>query len=270
MCFASTSTSPHSFCTIGSQASVQSCCCKSSCSEPPSSALRASRQACSASVCVCVCDCQLPSCLYLCLVVLKLSQAQLELLNLIATNTDLIARLPCQACNDQAAGGGSPSIQDAMAHAEAALHQLKEVVEKESWHKQGIQAAVQRKEAELKVKLVQSMSSALLLDFTRRVSHETACSYMKLNVLTTFCTAHWHAACCKLTSVHGMGLQLHRTSEADSIPSQLARMNGNCNYTALQVSLMSANKCCTRLSALRVAGSASGGGQPGTEQASRP
>ncbi|KAL0048449.1 hypothetical protein WJX82_003489 [Trebouxia sp. C0006] len=47
-------------------------------------------------------------------------------------------------------GGGSPSIQDAMAHAEAALHQLKEVVEKESWHKQGIQAAVQRKEAELK------------------------------------------------------------------------------------------------------------------------
>ena len=87
---------------------------------------------------------------------LKPSQAQLELLNLIATNTDLIARLPCQACNDQAAGGGSPSIQYAMAHAEAALHQLKEVVEKESWHKQGIQAAVQRKEAELKVKLVQT------------------------------------------------------------------------------------------------------------------
>ncbi|DBA69229.1 TPA: hypothetical protein ACH3X2_012976 [Trebouxia sp. C0005] len=46
-------------------------------------------------------------------------------------------------------GGGSPSIQDVMAHAEAALHQLKEVVEKESWHKQGIRAAVQRKEAEL-------------------------------------------------------------------------------------------------------------------------
>jgi hypothetical protein len=157
MCFASTSTSPHSFCTIGSQASVQSCCCKSSCSEPPSSALCASRQACSASVCVSVSvTAHLPSCLSLCLVVLKPSQAQLELLDLFATVTDLIARMPCQACNDQAAGGGSPSIQDAMAHAEAALHQLKEVVEKESWHKQGIQAAVHRKEAELKVKLVQS------------------------------------------------------------------------------------------------------------------
>lgn len=83
--------------------------------------------------------------------------------------------MPCQACNDQTAGGGSPSIQDVMAHAEAALHQLKEVVEKESWHRQGIPAAVQRKEAELQVNLVQSMSSASLLDVTRRVFHETPC-----------------------------------------------------------------------------------------------
>ncbi len=94
---------------------------------------------------------------------LQPSPALLEPLNQIARSTDLIARnpdhiarMPCQAYNDQTAGGGSPSIQDAMAHAEAALHQLKEVVEKESWHKQGIQAAVQRKEAELKVKLVQT------------------------------------------------------------------------------------------------------------------
>lgn len=63
---------------------------------------------------------------------------------------------------------------------------------------------------------------------------------MKLNALTTFCTAHWHAACCKLTSIHGMGLQLHATSKADSIPRQLARTKGNCqrlqlNSTASQL-----------------------------------
>ncbi len=38
-----------------------------------------------------------------------------------------------------------------MAHAEAALHQVKEVVEKECWHKQGIRAALHSKEAELQV-----------------------------------------------------------------------------------------------------------------------
>ena len=151
-------------------------------------------------LCMCVCGCPPACCLFLRLslrlIVLKPFQAKLELLYLIVRNTDLIARMPCQAWYDQAAGGGSPSIHDVMAHAEAALHQLKEVVEKESWHKQGIRAAVQRKEAELQVKLVHSMSSTLLLDITRRVSHETACLYMKLNALTTFCTAHWHAACC--------------------------------------------------------------------------
>ncbi len=133
-------------------------------------------------LCVCVCVCP-PAFLPVPLsVVLQSSPALLEPLDLIprstdlfARNPDLIARMPCQAHNDQSAGGGSPSIQDAMAHAEAALHQLKEVIEKESWHKQGIQAAVQRKEAELQVKLVQSMSSASLLDIQRRVSHKTAC-----------------------------------------------------------------------------------------------
>ena len=105
--------------------------------------------------------------------------------------------MPCQACNDQTAGGGSPSIQDVMAHAEAALHQLKEVVEKESWHKQGIPAAVQRKEAELQVKLVQSMSSASLLDITRRVSHETVClPACKAQCLDSF--PYSTLACCLL------------------------------------------------------------------------
>ncbi len=209
VCFATTSNSPDDFCTIGSQASVQSCCCKSSCSEPPSSALCASRQAVPLCMCVSVCvsvTAHLPSCLSLYLVVLKPSQAQLEVLNLIATDTDLIARMPCQACNDPAAGGGSPSIQDVMAHAEAALHQLKEVVEKECWQKQGIRAALHSKEAQLQVQLVHSMSSALLLDITRRMSHDNvACLHVKPNALTAFCTAPWHAACCKLTSIprHG-------------------------------------------------------------------
>jgi hypothetical protein len=112
--------------------------------------------------------------------------------------------MPCQACNN--AGGGSPSIQDVMAHAEAALHQLKEVVEKECWQKQGIRAALHSKEAQLQVQLVHSMSSALLLDITRRMSHDNvACLHVKPNALTAFCTAPWHAACCKLTSIprHG-------------------------------------------------------------------
>lgn len=130
-------------------------------------------------LCMCVCGCP-PACclslqLSLRLIVLKPFQAKLKLLYLIVRNTDLIARMPCQAWYDQAAGGGSPSIHDVMAHAEAALHQLKEVVEKESWHKQGIRAAVQRKEAELQVKLVHSMSSALLLDITRCLRRLLAC-----------------------------------------------------------------------------------------------
>ena len=59
------------------------------------------------------------------------------------------------------AGGGSPSIQDAMAHADAALHQLKAVTEKESLQKlQSVQAAVQRKEAELQVCLMHTLSNA--------------------------------------------------------------------------------------------------------------
>lgn len=158
--------------------------------------------------------------------------------------------MPCQAGNDQSAGGGSPSIQDVMAHAEAALHQLKEVVEKESWHKQGIRAAVQRKEAELQVKLVQSMSSALLLDITRRVSHDNvACLYVKLNALTGIhmagCChkAHWHGACCMLITICGINLQLHGTSEADSIPSQLARMKVNCQRLQLDSTASQLDVC---------------------------
>ena len=40
-----------------------------------------------------------------------------------------------------------------MAHAEAALHQLKQVVEAESWRKEGMHAMVQKKETDLKVRL---------------------------------------------------------------------------------------------------------------------
>ena len=51
------------------------------------------------------------------------------------------------------AGGSCPSIQDSMAHADAALHLLKQVVEKESWYGHGVLATVQKKEAELQVSL---------------------------------------------------------------------------------------------------------------------
>lgn len=40
-----------------------------------------------------------------------------------------------------------------MAHADAALHLLKQVVEKESWYGHGVLATVQKKEAELQVSL---------------------------------------------------------------------------------------------------------------------
>ena len=53
-----------------------------------------------------------------------------------------------------AAGVGSPSIQDAMAHAEAAIHQLKHMVDTGSWHREGIQAMVHKKESDLKVSLL--------------------------------------------------------------------------------------------------------------------
>jgi len=150
--------------------------------------------------------------------------------------------MPCQACNN--AGGGSPSIQDVMAHAEAALHQLKEVVEKECWQKQGIRAALHSKEAQLQVQLVHSMSSALLLDITRRMSHDNvACLHVKPNALTAFCTAPWHAACCKLTSIPRHGPQLHGTFEADSIPSQLARMNDNCQRLQLDSTASQLDVC---------------------------
>lgn len=50
-----------------------------------------------------------------------------------------------------AAGGRLPSMQDAIAHAEAALHMLKEVVQNESGLNSGVDSTVQKKIADFEV-----------------------------------------------------------------------------------------------------------------------